>query len=122
MSFIAGAQQILGRLKSANMNSTADQAITITNALWIPTAIYVTNASTSLTTAVGGLYTTTSKGGSAIVANSQVYSALTTAAKTLALTIAVTDKRTEATLYLSLTTPQGGAATADLYIIGVPIT
>jgi predicted solute-binding protein len=82
----------------------------------VPLRIYVTNASTSLTLAAGGIYTATSKGGTAIVAAGQVYSALTSSSKTLQTTIAVTDTRTESTLYLSLTTAQGSAATADVYV------
>lgn len=111
----------LGRLTGANMNSTADQSIAIASATYTITAIVVTNASTSLTTCAGGVYTTTSKGGTAVVAAGQVYSALTTATKQLALTLNDTDRRTVSTLYLSLTTGQGGAATADLYIFGRPL-
>jgi len=113
--------QMLGRLIGANMNSTADQAIPIsipTGAKYTVTKILVTNTSASLTLAAGGFYTAASKGGTAIVAAAQVYSALTAAGKLLAATIAVTDTQTVATLYLSLTTAQGGAATADIYVFG----
>ncbi len=111
----------VGRLLTANMNSTADQAIPIN----LPTGtttynirqIIVTNASTSLTLAAGGVYTATSKGGTAVVAAAQLYSALTSSTKSLALTLGNTDARTETTLYLSLTTAQGSAATADVYVI-----
>jgi len=111
---------VLGLLKSANMNSTADQAIPINTSNYIVRRIIVTNASTSLTTAVGGFYAATGKT-TAIVANTQIYTALTGSTKYLDCTLGAllgTDRRTETTLYLSLTTPQGGAATADIYIIG----
>jgi len=111
--------QLLGRLTGANMNSTSDQAIPINSSSYIVRRITVANVSTSLTLAAGGVYTSTSKGGTAIVAAAQVYSALTGATKFLDLTLAVTsDKQTAGTLYLSLTTAQGGAATADLSIYG----
>ena len=114
----ASGSRLVGKLAGANMNSTADQAIPIRfdGSKYVPLRIYVTNASTSLTLAAGGIYTATSKGGTAIVAAGQVYSALTSSSKTLQTTIAVTDTRTESTLYLSLTTAQGSAATADVYV------
>jgi hypothetical protein len=115
-----------GNLKSALMNSTSDQPIAIA----IPAGavayyidrIVVTNASTSLTTAAGGIYTATAKGGTIIVAAAQTYAALTNGAKTLVLTLNNTDRRTEAILYLSLTTGQGVAATADFYVEIWPLT
>jgi hypothetical protein len=81
----------------------------------------------SLTTAVGGIYPAASKGGTAVVANSQAYSGLTAATKFVDLTIASGytsggDILTVKNLFLSLTTPQGGAATADVYVYGDIIT
>jgi len=111
-------QVMLGKKLSVNMNSTADQAIIINSSNYVIRRILVTNASASLTLGAGGIYTAASKGGVAVVAAGQVYSALTGAAKILDLTLAVTDRRTENTLYLSLTTGLGSAATADVYIFG----
>lgn len=104
---------------AANMNVTTDQPMTPDFAIgsYIIDRIEVYSASTSLTTAAGGIYTAASKGGTAIVAAGQAYSALTTAAKTLAATLATTDLRTE-TPILSLTTGQGSAATAIVEIWG----
>lgn len=116
--------RLLGSLKSANMNSTADQPIIINCANYIIDKIIVTNPSTSLTLAAGGVYTAPAKSGTVVVAAAQLYSALTAAAKWLALTLAAivgTDRRTEQTLYFALTTAQGGAATADIYIFGTII-
>lgn len=110
----------LGSLIGANFNSTSDQAIAINATDYVIRRIVATNASISLTTAVGGIYAAASKT-TALVANTQVYSALTTSAKFVDLTLnalALSDRRTEATLYLSLTTPQGAAATGDIYIFG----
>ena len=100
------------------MNIDTDQAITIANATkYIVRGVTVTNASINLTTAAGGVYNAASKGGDAIVANSQVYTALTAATKFVDLTLAITDTvQTASTLYLNLTTKQGSAATADVYI------
>lgn len=112
---------LLGSKIGANMNSTADQAITMSSTSYVIEEILVTNASISLTTAAGGVYTATSKGGSALVAAAQVYSALTASTKYLRLTLggtATTDRLTGATIYLSLTTAQGAAATANVYVFG----
>lgn len=123
-----GVNQLLGRLLSANMNVTTDQAFTWAISGGTPnTGLYryvverilVVNASTSLTTAAGGIYDTASKGGVAIVAAAQAYSALTGATLGLDLTIAAAGKAilTNPPI-LSLTTPQGGAATADMFLFG----
>ena len=61
---------LLGKLIGANMNSTADQQITMFSnpSKFILRRIVVTNASISLSTAAGGVYTAASKGGTAVVA------------------------------------------------------
>lgn len=113
----------IGRLIGANMNVTTDQAIP----LFVPPTkrfrvvkITVENASLSLTTAVGGVYRAASKGGTAMVANSQAYSGLTagTLALDLTLATATTVEAVATALYLSLTTAQGAAATADVFVYG----
>lgn len=123
--------RVVAKLIGANMNVTTDQAlpiqlvddVVVTDASnFMVHGIVVTNASISLTTAAGGIYTAASKAGSAIVAAAQVYSALTASSKWVALTLAgtaLTDVFSDATtLYLSLTTAQGAAATADVYVYG----
>lgn len=122
-------QILLGELISANMNSTADQQIVMFSApaKYIVRRIVVTNASISLTTAVGGIYPQVSKGGTAIVANSQAYSGLTATSRFIDLTIASGYTSggsilTAKSIYLSLTTPQGAAATADVYVYGDIVT
>lgn len=117
---IIGESGVLAKL-SANMNTTADQTFAITATKYVVRRITVTNASTSLTLAVGGLYTAASKGGTPIVAATQIYSGLTGATKFLDLALAAiltTDVRSESTLYFALTTAQGATATADVYLIG----
>jgi hypothetical protein len=112
----------LGVLKGANFNVDTDQAIPIpTGGPFVIRQVIVTNASTNLTTAAGGFYTAASKGGVAFVANTQVFTACTAATKVQDCTLAAAgddDTSSASTLYLSLTTPQGAAATADVYIFG----
>lgn len=125
------SEQVLGYL-NCSFNSTSDQAITLPDTInvFCLTRIIITNASTSLTTAVGGFYPQSSKGGTAIVANTQVYSTLTTAAKLLNATLASYGSTTrfdssnvpDWAIYLSLTTGQGVAATADVYLVGIDLT
>lgn len=114
--------KVLGKLIGANMNDTTDNVVPISldqGTKFFVEKIVVMNASVNLTTAAGGVYTAASKGGSAVVANTQVYSALTGATKMVSLTLAITDTVwTVSNLYLSLTTAQGVAATADIYVMG----
>ena len=125
MALITGEYSgFLASFRGLNMNSTRDQALLINSSRYAIRRIVVNNASANLTLAAGGIYTASSKGGTAIVPAAQVYVALSAAAKFLDLTLAAilgTDVRTETTLFFSLTTAQGGAATADLFIFGDPL-
>lgn len=112
---------LLGKLAAADFNVNTDQAVPINNAIrYRIRRISVLGATLSLTTAVGGLYTGAGKTGSVIVANTQVYSSLTTPATALDLTLNLPNAVLAAAtpLFLSLTTPQGAAATADVYVYG----
>jgi len=123
---------ILGSLLGANFNSTADQAILIPSTItaFAITGIMVTKASVSMGTAAGGFYPQASKGGTAIVANTQVYSTLTSASVLLNCTVVAGALATYYTrsnvpdwaIYFSLTTPQGATATADIHLLGVDLT
>lgn len=129
---VTAATNVLATLLSANFNSILDQAIQIPNTInaFQISGILITNASTSLTTATGGFYPTTSKGGTAIVAAGQSYSSLTTSAKLLNATLAagITATRYSSanmdaingylTMYLSLSVAQGVSCTADVYVLG----
>ena len=122
---VVGTQRVIGTLRGANFNAVTDQAIPMAVAVYQITGIVVTNCSASLTLAVGGFYPTTAKGGTPIVAATQVYSALTSASVLLNATVAATPLITRFTVtpvYLSLTTAQGSAATCDVYVIGVDLT
>lgn len=117
---------LIGRLLGANFNVTTDQAIPMfgLSALnkFRVTRITTKNASISLTTAAGGIYTAASKGGTAIVASSQAYTSLSASTLVLDDTIATTPGITiwaaGTPLFLALTTAQGSAATADIYVFG----
>ncbi len=119
-----GTYTVLWQLTGANMNTTADQALTkafpFTN--FTIEEILTTNASTSLTTAVGGIYTAASKGGSSVINAAQVYSALSTSLIVLRPTVLTVDLLSSAALYLSLTVSQGGAATADFRVFGYALS
>ena len=129
---LGAAQKVLALITDADFNDTNDQPILLPERMQalMLTAILITIAGVSLTIAVGGLYPAASKAGTAIVAASQVYTALTTANKILSATLAGTAgstrfSRTELAdwaIYLSLTTAQGAAATADVYLIGIDLT
>lgn len=112
---------LLGALKLANFNTTADQPIVISAAKYIVRRIVIANATANLGVAVGGFYTGASKSGSAIVANTQVYTALTTSAKFLDVTlaaVATTDVFTANPIYFALTVALGLEGLGDIYIIG----
>jgi hypothetical protein len=114
----------LGVLKSADFNVTTDQAIPINCSKYLIRRIVVTNTSLNLTLAIGGFYTGASKSGTIIVAASQVYTALTASTKYVDLTLAgaiLSDILTSSTIYFSLTTAQGAAATGDIYVFGDPL-
>jgi hypothetical protein len=112
---------LLFSLKAANFNETTDQILTaFFSGRFRPKRFVVMNASISLTTAAGGFYTAASKGGTALVAAGQVYSALTASDLALEATLAVPNDWWAAgtPVYLSLTTAQGAAATGDVYVYG----
>lgn len=111
---------VIGTLIGANFNITTDQSITVLAGSWRITKIQVTNASVSMTTAAGGFYPSASKGGVPIVAASQVYSALTSSSVILNCTVAGANS-VVTPIYLSLTTGQGAAATADVRVYGVKV-
>lgn len=108
-------------IRAANMTLTTDQAFTkmFAGTLWIPQFIYANRISGAFGVAcVGGIYNTTAKGGTAMVAAAQVWSALTGSLTSVTATLATTVIQNTSTPYLSLTTGNTGALTADLFIFG----
>jgi hypothetical protein len=123
----AGATRVLCSIRAANFNITTDQACTIPAGVtaWVPTSIIATNCSGTFTLVAGGVYPATSKGGTALVAAGQVYTALTGVSVVLGLTLAAniaTTRQTINTVYLSLTTGTGSAAACDIYVMGNDLT
>jgi hypothetical protein len=107
--------------RGVNMNTTSDTPLLLGPKRFIIRRVIVTNASVSLTTAIGGIYTGAGKTGTALVPASQTYSALTAPSKYMDTgqhILTITDMFSNQTLFFSLTTPQGVAATADIYIYG----
>ena len=121
---------------SVNFNTTNDQPIAIPQRItaFVLTGILITNASTSLTTAVGGFYPQAAKAGVPIVAANQTYTVLTGASLALWLTLSSFGQNTRFSavnlnniagflnIWFSLTTAQGGPSTADIYLVGMDIT
>lgn len=115
----AGVSRLLFYIANANMDSTADQVFTklgtFTN--YVIQAAIALNASTSMTTAVGGVYTGASKSGVILIPAAQSYAAATGAATGIgpAITAAARGAIFTDTPILSLTIPQGGTATFQYY-------
>lgn len=120
---VMGTVTTIFSLIGANMNTTADQAFapSFVFSRFMVTSVIAMNASTSLTLAAGGIYTGTSKGGSAIVGASQVYSGLTGPTQVINPVLGVAGQTlfNSSAANLSLTVPQGSAATANFYIMGI---
>lgn len=122
--------RVMVSARGVNFNTTADQAIVFPQYVtaFRLVNIIITNASLSLTTAVGGFYPAAAKGGTPIVANTQVYSTLTASSKLLLATLASFGSTTRFSsanlasiggllaIYFALTTGQGAAATADIFM------
>lgn len=112
-----------------NFNVTTDQALTKFGAFtsFIIERIRVYDASTSLTTAQGSLYTGAGKTGIVIMTTTTVFTGATgaTVGSDIIIAPAGLDSiaiLTAASLFLSLTTAQGGAATASMLVIGIPLS
>jgi hypothetical protein len=121
-----GQKSLIGVKKSANFNATTDTSIpikTIGSDRYIITDIMVSNCSTSLSTARGGVYTGAGKTGTALALTTQTMEGCNGASGLQQLSLQNVTRATYniATLYLSLTTAQGAAATGDIYVFGVPL-
>jgi len=107
-------------LRSANMNSTADQSFAKQGSFtrYQITSIVAIVKTGAPTASVGGIYTAAAKGGTAIVTAAHAYTALSAVDKVLNLTLASLTDVLQATPIFSLTTANGAAATADIFIYG----
>jgi hypothetical protein len=117
---------VIGGAKSLNFNITTDQLIPINLPPGITNynirRITLYGASVSLTLAVGGFYNAASKpSGGILVAATQAYSTLTGSTLWFDATLAslpLNTVQTASGIYLSLTTGQGSAATANVVVYG----
>lgn len=129
---VTASQKVLAKFANADMNTDSDQQIILPQAIqyFQLTGIIVTGATHSLATAVGGFYPEAAKEGTPIVAATQVYSALTATDLLLQATLSSfaqsarfsRDNLPDWAIYLSLTTPEGVAALADVYLLGIDLT
>ena len=118
------ALRLLGSAQSINCNATGDTAIPILNtSSYIILYVIATNASISLTTAAGGLFTGTAAGGTPLV-TSAALSVLTssTVASQRTVLAAGAAQNTSQTIYWNIATAQGAAATMDLLVYGIDLT
>ena len=117
--------QLLFVLRSADFTLTTDQAMTkvFTGTNWKATTITAVRKTGGYGVAcLGGFYTAASKAGNAIVASTQTWAGLSGAGKIADATLAAvlgTDAQSSASCYLSLSTGNTGALTADCFVFGV---
>jgi len=116
------AIRVLAYYQSVNLNAAGDTVLPlIDTSRYSVSNVIVTNASVSLTTATGGLFTAPNGGGTAIVADAAL-SACTSAGVVSQRTVASTAAQTGQNLYFAVGTPQGAAATADVFVYGYDLT
>jgi len=112
------ALRLLAYYQGVNVNATGDTVLPIINSTsYSVSNVIMTNASISLTTALAGVFTAPSAGGTAIVANAAL-SALTGPTVVSQRTVASTAAQTGQNLYVNVGTAQGAAATMDVYVYG----
>ena len=116
------AIRLLASYQGVNVNATGDTVLPIQNTgSYSVSNVIFTNASTSLTTALAGVFTAPSAGGTGIVANAAL-SALTGATVVSQRTVASTAAQTGQNLYVNVGTAQGAAATMDVFVYGYDLT
>lgn len=116
------AIRLLASYQGVNVNATGDTVLPILNTTnYSVSNVIFTNASTSLTTALAGVFTAPSAGGTAIVANAAL-SALTGSTVVSQRTVAATATQSGQNLYVNVGTAQGAAATMDVYVYGYDLS
>ncbi|MCC6800412.1 MAG: hypothetical protein IT325_09855 [Anaerolineae bacterium] len=111
----------LGRGINANAAATDTPLSIINSADYSVDQVVITNASISLSTATGGLFTAPAAGGTAIVATAAL-SALTGPTIVNKRTVASSARQTAQTLYWRSVVAQGAVATFDCYVYGFDFT
>jgi hypothetical protein len=116
------AIRLLASYQGVNVNQTGDTVLPINNTTnYSVSNVIFTNASTSLTTALAGVFTAPSAGGTAIVANAAL-SALTGSTVVSQRTVAATAAQAGQNLYVNVGTAQGAAATMDVFVYGYDLS
>jgi hypothetical protein len=116
------AIRLLASAQGVNVNSSGDTVMPIINSSrWSVSNVVFTNASISLSTATAGVFTAPNGGGTAIVADAAL-SALNAASVVSQRSVATTAAQTGDNLYLDVGTPQGAAATMDVFVYGYDLT
>ena len=113
------AIRLLAVSTGVNLSSTGDTVIPIINSSnWSVYQTIVTNASTSLATASGTLYSAASKGGVAYMTANTALSGNTASTVVNTFSSQNTLTQTGNALYFNVATAQGSAVTADVYVYG----
>lgn len=116
------AIRLLASYQGVNVNQTGDTVLPVSNTTnYSVSNVIFTNASTSLTTALAGVFTAPGAGGTAIVANAAL-SALTGSTVVSQRTVAATAAQAGQNLYVNVGTAQGAAATMDVFIYGYDLS
>jgi hypothetical protein len=116
------AIRLLASFQGVNVNQTGDTVLPINNTTnYSVSNVIFTNASTSLTTALAGVFTAPGAGGTGIVANAAL-SALTGSTVVSQRTVASTAVQTGQNLYVNVGTAQGAAATMDVFVYGYDLS
>jgi hypothetical protein len=116
------AIRLLASYQGVNVNQTGDTVLPISNTTnYSVSNVIFTNASTSLTTALAGVFTAPGAGGTAIVANAAL-SALTGSTVVSQRTVAATAAQAGQNLYVNVGTAQGAAATMDVFVYGYDLS
>lgn len=112
---------LLASLTAVDLNvATSDNAMAIESTRYRIDKLVVDNGSISLTTATAGLFTSAGGAGTTLAAD-QALSALTATTKFDDLSLEAvcgTDSQTAGTLYFRVGTPQGAAATCNVFLFG----
>lgn len=114
------AIRLLAKVKSLNLNAAGDTAVPIINATkYSVKDIVFANISitTTVSSAVFGLYTGVAAGGTAILSSADL-SAITSAKVIIDSAPTTTTIQTAQTLYARVNVAQGAACTVDLFVYG----
>lgn len=119
--------QLLFKLSSANLQSTADQPFSIIaysgSAYMVTTIVARQRTGGASVTCAGGIYDTAAKGGNALVSAAQSWVTLASGVMVTATLAALTSTTLLTnTPILSLTTGSTAACTADVYVFGVDLS